>query len=554
MLLCCIFVLLGISFSVGTSVVRVSGKDVGDVVFRQLDGHSLTGRPAYMSEDGSLFLYHLIIEPVQDGVGRWIIADGLWVDDTALQFINSWAVTPCLIDEIHDNVDKGWLSFEGESWGLDPSFRVTCTQDPDDLIYLDVPGDIWTTGFFVKMSKANADVPNSYMKIKRYEAANNLFLYKLGHRWLLGDTPGVDNAIAFVDDDEDIAEAKDLGALEWSFHAPDMDPENPWVRDWVDVMAMTEDDASLMEFLRKHRSIRDFPSIQGESGGLYSLRNGMAMPAIGLGTGGIPDEKMYNTTLDSLRMGYRMLDLAREYYNEVVVRDIFTDTAADQRTPKPHEVFLLSKVWPTELGFDTTSRAIHASRRDLGVTFVDQYMLHWPACYADVAWMHCDSVVDPAGTWQQSYKALEKAYAEGDIMSIGISNFDIELLDQVHVVSDTLPHLVQNYASVGDDDTDVREWCRQNGAFFQPYASARNEADIKNVSPATAEALKKIALSHSKSVHAVIYRYFLQLGDSVIPRSTNVLHLMENLANLKWKLTDAEMKQLSKLALIEGKK
>lgn len=554
LLLSSLLISLNLKTSISVTIIEAKGKEINTVTFHQLDGHSLTGRPAYISEDKNMYLYHIVMDPIADGIGRWVISDELWATDSALQFIDSWAVSPCAITELHDNPERGWLVYDApsESWGLDVNFELNCVSDNnDDLIYLDVPSDIWTTGFFIKMAKEEEDNPNVYMQIKRFESINNLFLYKYENRWLLGDNPEVDNAIAFLENNEDeiITEAKDIKPSEWLFHTPDVDPEFPWTKEWVTVMSKTNEDNSLIEYIRKYRSIRDFPSIQGEHNGLYTLRNGLALPAVGLGTGGIPEDKMYDTTLTALRMGYRLLDLAREYNNEQVIHKIFTDTINDDTTPKPHEVFLLSKVWPTELGFEMTSRAIHSSRSELGLTYIDNYMLHWPACYSDISWMHCDTVADPNGTWQQSYKALEKAYAEGDIMSIGISNFDVELLDQIHTVANTLPHILQNYASIGDDDIAVRKWCKATGVIFQPYASARNEKDMKNILPNAATAINQISNLSSKSHHSVIYRYFLDHGDSIIPRSTDTIHLMENLANLNWHLTSEQLKQLTELTM-----
>lgn len=537
---------IGLETAVATTTVQVRGKDVGEVSFHQLDGHSLTGRPAYESADGTLFLYHISVDPVEDGVGRWVISDVLWAADSAVQFIDSWAVVPCMISEVQDNPEKGWLVYENDIWEMDHTFTLTCQEDPDDLIYLEASVDIWSSGFFVKMNRdKDHDLGNVYMKIKRFEENNNLFLYKLENRWLIGDNAGEDNAIAFVDDVQNVARVSALEPMEWLFHTPELDSTSPWSRGWVDVLSKRRGDFSIMETLREYRSISNFPDEQRGNGGLLSLRNGIGMPAIGFGTGGIPDEIMYSSILTALNKGYRLLDLAREYFNEQTVRDIFVDTEADSSTPNSHEVFLLTKVWPTELGFEATSRAIHASRRDLGVTAIDNYMLHWPACYSDIQWMHCDTTVNPEGHWHQSYKALEKAYAEGDIMSIGISNFDTDLLDDIHRVADCLPHLVQNYASVGEDDADVRAWCKKNDVHYQPYASARNEKQMKTSSPKTHTVVSRIAKAHSQTNHAVIYRYFLQSGAAIIPRSTDSHHMSENLDNLNWSLTSMEMRDLS---------
>jgi diketogulonate reductase-like aldo/keto reductase len=126
---------------------------------------------------------------------------------------------------------------------------------------------------------------------------------------------------------------------------------------------------------------------------------------------------------------------------------VLKEAAIDRR-----EVFLQSKVWPTQLGFGPTSRAIAASLQQLGTAYIDQYMLHWPRygarqggvqchpvfttscafrCDPAVEWMHCWDSEDPAGTWRESYRALEKGVAEGRVRSIGVSNFDLRLLSEL---------------------------------------------------------------------------------------------------------------------------
>lgn len=101
------------------------------------------------------------------------------------------------------------------------------------------------------------------------------------------------------------------------------------------------------------------------------------------------------------------------------------------------------------------------------------------------------------------------------------------------------------YCSVGEDDGEVRAWCKANGALYQPYASARNVKNMKTAAPAAYDVVSRIAKTYSQTNHAVIYKYFLQMGAAIIPRSTNSVHMAENLDTLNWSLSSNEQKQLS---------
>jgi len=114
------------------------------------------------------------------------------------------------------------------------------------------------------------------------------------------------------------------------------------------------------------------------------------------------------------------LDLAREYGNEGTVGDILVETAQLEDGPSREEVFLISKVWPTELGFIPTLDAIDASLNLLKTPYIDMYLLHWPSCNHEVEWMHCGDTVDPDGTWQESWRALEKVGAGLEIHALYI--------------------------------------------------------------------------------------------------------------------------------------
>lgn len=155
--------------------------------------------------------------------------------------------------------------------------------------------------------------------------------------------------------------------------------------------------------------------------------------------------------------------------------------------------------------------------------------------------MRCSDTVDPDGTWRQSWRALERAYAEGRVMSIGVSNFDVKLLNELLDFATVRPHVVQNFAEPGSVDGDVRSWCSEHQVVYQPYASIRN---LQFLRPELQAALHRIAAERSVSAHSVALRFFTQSGSGVIPRSTNADHLKENLETFGYELSDKEMSEL----------
>ena len=160
---------------------------------------------------------------------------------------------------------------------------------------------------------------------------------------------------------------------------------------------------------------------------------------MGLGTGGLfPGQDTLDTMVSALKAGYRMFDLAREYGNENTMASAINAAVSDDgedRVAYRGEVFIISKVRPTHLGFIPTTDAMYMSMQELGTTYIDMYLLHWPVCNPSVSWMHCETTVDPSGTWQESWHAMEKAYAEGRLNSIGVSNFDRRLLEELGELS-----------------------------------------------------------------------------------------------------------------------
>ena len=129
----------------------------------------------------------------------------------------------------------------------------------------------------------------------------------------------------------------------------------------------------------------------------------MAIPAVGLGTGGInyPPEKgglemVFRTALD---LGYRLFDLAREYQNEHIMGFVLNKLRLENFDRS--EIFLQSKVWPTQLGFIPTSDALFTTLDELSSHYIDMYMLHWKSCNENIVWHHCETTIDEEATWKE---------------------------------------------------------------------------------------------------------------------------------------------------------
>ena len=155
--------------------------------------------------------------------------------------------------------------------------------------------------------------------------------------------------------------------------------------------------------------------------------------------------------------------------------------------------------------------------------------------------MRCGDTADPLGTWRESWRALEKMYAEGRIMSIGVSNFDVNLLNELLDFAAVRPHVVQNFAEPGQIDSDVRQWCIDHEVVYQPYASVRN---LNSLPVEIRSSLDRIAKEKAVSPHSVALRSFIQSGSGVIPRSKDINHLTENLNAFGYELSDTEMAEL----------
>lgn len=206
-------------------------------------------------------------------------------------------------------------------------------------------------------------------------------MHEFQDRWLIGHQLNTTAGIAYmVTADHKSRNIQELRNCTWHIlhtvepSSPDKEAEEwDWFPSPASIVYPSSREQTMYEALYAHRELNlpmnnvDVP--------LLELHNGLLMPSIGLGTGGLRSSDVEPTVLAAYSAGYQMLDLAREYGNEHIIGSIIE---SPQNSITKKDLFLVSKVWPTQLGFYPTMRAVQASLLELRVAYIDLYLLHWP--------------------------------------------------------------------------------------------------------------------------------------------------------------------------------
>jgi 2,5-diketo-D-gluconate reductase A len=501
--------------------IQISSDTLGRLVFSSLSWSEIlesgffSGRGVYRAwspdSNRNFYLYHVLSPPYENGLGRWVVNDVLGADQSAIAFVNSWSIMPHMVSSVNDPKNSKWMISINNRWEYDHSFDIRCAPRDDGIFedftfYLSIEGFASPhSGFYVQIGSED-NVP-TFSRIRSNDTPL-LYFYKRNNSWIISEQMHSDMGLGFVSDNTDFPSL--ITSNDWRFSS-----NNNW-HQLPTLIYFGNESQNVFTTLRQARSQSSLPVGQK----FFKLRNGVVMPAVGLGTGGIPIDIMQDIFLESHRIGYRLYDLAREYHNENILGRFL-----NSQIPR-NEAFIISKVWPTHLGFRETSNEIILSTLELKSSYVDMYLLHWPFCDQSVDWMHCEDTQNVNATWAQSWRALEKAYAEGIVLSIGVSNFDHALLLEMDDHAMVIPHAVQNHADLSHHDIESRVWCAEHSVVFIPYATGRQISDLPEDLKMR---LRTFATRSELSENAVVSLFFLSSGTAVIPRSTNFDHLVENL-------------------------
>ncbi len=253
------------------------------------------------------------------------------------------------------------------------------------------------------------------------------------------------------------------------------------------------------------------------------LNNGVEMPQLGFGVWQVPDDEAETAVAQALEAGYRSIDTAAIYGNEEG-----TGRAIAASGLAREDLFVTTKLWNKEQGYDSTLRAFDTSLAKLGLDYVDLYLIHWP--------------MPAKGRYVDTYKAFEKLHADGRIRAIGVSNFLPEhlerLLGETSVVPavnqiELHPHLQQHVA---------REYHAEQGIATEAWSPLGSGKGILEI-----PAIVAIAQKHDRTPAQVVLRWHLQLGNVVIPKSVTPSRIKENIDVFGFELDTEDLAAISAL-------
>lgn len=260
-----------------------------------------------------------------------------------------------------------------------------------------------------------------------------------------------------------------------------------------------------------------------------TLNNGILIPGIGYGTYKLADDgEGANAVADAIRMGYRLIDGASAYQNERAVGEGLR-LSGIERT----ELFVTSKVANSQRGYDSTLKAFDQSLADLGLDFLDLYLIHWPA----------DESHDPE--WQKTnldtWRALERLYHEKRVRAIGVSNFMPAHLESLLGSAEVNPMVNQIEFNPGMQQPEIYELCQKNQIVIEAWSPLARGRIFEN------GVLSKIASAHDKSLAQICLRWEIQKGAIPIPKSSNPGRMKENLDVFDFELSPEEMSAIDSL-------
>jgi diketogulonate reductase-like aldo/keto reductase len=257
-----------------------------------------------------------------------------------------------------------------------------------------------------------------------------------------------------------------------------------------------------------------------------TLANGVKIPCIGYGTWQTPGGDVARDSVKkALELGYRHVDTATVYGNEASVGEGIRLSGV-----KREDVFLTTKQWTNERGFENTVAAAERALKTLGVDYLDPYLVHWPA----VEKLSPDWAAINAETW----RGFEKLYKDGKVRAIGVSNFMPAQLAALKECAEVQPMVDQVEFHPGYIQRNVLDYCRENGIVVEawsPLGSGRLLAD---------PLVNEIGAAHGKSAAQTCVRYALQHGIVPLPKSVTPERIAANADVFDFALTDAEMAAL----------
>lgn len=265
-----------------------------------------------------------------------------------------------------------------------------------------------------------------------------------------------------------------------------------------------------------------------------TLNNGIKIPNVGFGVFRVQDdEEVENSVKWALEAGYRLIDTAMIYKNEEGVGRAIKNSGIPRE-----EIFVTTKLWNTDQGYDSTLKAIDTSLDKLGLSYVDLYLIHWPTASEDLN----ESIDKREETW----KAMEQIYKAGKAKAIGVSNYTITHLEQMKKYAQIQPSVNQFEFHPFLYQKQLLKYCKEHDIVVEAHSPLAPIADVKAVEYMN-EGIDKIARKHGKTKAQVLIRWSIEQGVIPVVKSIHKVRIEENINVFDFKLDEEDTNVLNNM-------
>lgn len=256
---------------------------------------------------------------------------------------------------------------------------------------------------------------------------------------------------------------------------------------------------------------------------IVRLNTGADIPAIGFGTWEIFNQAALQAVGTALEAGYRLIDTAKIYSNEQQVGEAIRSSGVPRR-----ELFVTTKLWNEDQGYDSALQACQAALNKLGLDYLDLFLIHWPA----------------TSRRHPSWQALIELQAQGLVRNIGVSNYTVKHLQELMERSETLPAVnqVEFHPFIYEQQKELLEFCKQQGIVVEAYSP------LSRMSSEKSALIADIAATYARSEQQIVLRWNVQHGTVPLPRSKNPEHITSNLDIFDFELSEGDMERLDSIS------
>lgn len=250
------------------------------------------------------------------------------------------------------------------------------------------------------------------------------------------------------------------------------------------------------------------------------LSNGVKIPSIGFGTyKSGDDEETAKIIKNALNLGYKMIDTASFYNNEVGIGNGIKESGIDRK-----DIFIVTKLWNDDHGYDNTIEAFNKSLNNLQVDYIDLYLIHWPNKLNSETW-----------------RAFEHLYETGKVKAIGVCNFKVEHLEELKKTAKIMPMVNQVEIHPFSTKNNIINYCKDNNIKVVAWSPISRGRVLSN------ELMIDLSQKYKKSIVQIVLRWHMQKGVIPIPKSSNENRIKENIDIFDFEISSEDMKAIDSL-------